>query len=293
MGIYPSGFDYGEYYLYSEKGWEVIPLGTESYTLASGVKQNAPIVITASGYEINTRDDPWARVDGSGKYEKVGYGYFATLSDGSYDTRYKQFALVPDAAGELIFNQPLPELVYVEYETGISGYYILDTLDLNPAIGHLDSGFFDYSSITDPQNLFLITTQSALRADTNDYAKLTASVFDVDFNKTEGITIIFELQNVNEYSNVGYLIPYLGSATRLDGSGLTIEVQETTDVAGRAHVRYYTIESQVGAQIIKAYYQDSSGIYDTVLIGQSAVGEAVGSGFVLDHSLLNSDDYLV
>ncbi len=289
MSVDPSGFEYGEYYLYSEKAYELASIGVDSHTLASGVYQNAPIIVTSSGYETTRVEDTWGRVDGEGKYTKVGYGYFTTLSDGTYDTSCKEFALHPDSSGEIIFNQTLSEHVFIEYESGPSGYYILDDLDLNPVRGQTGGGFLGYSSVTDPESLYLMTTQSTLRADGFQHAKIIATLFDSDFDRISGKAIIFELQNVNVYSNLGELAPIGGSITRLGGSGLPIEIIETTNTRGEATAKFIT-KDNAGTQDIKAYYQDASGIYDVVRIALINLAE---DPFTLDLSFLDSLDYLI
>ena len=95
MLVSPSGFYYGEYYLYSSKQWEMAPSGVSSHVLVSGVTQNAPVVVTSSGLQESQPQDPWARCDGAGKYEKVGFGNFTGGS--------KQFALRPDCSGNIVF----------------------------------------------------------------------------------------------------------------------------------------------------------------------------------------------
>ena len=284
-----SGFKYIEYYLYSEKAYEVAASGASYYLLNHGVYQNAPIVVTSSGCETTSVSDAWAQIDGSGKYNKVGYGDFSTLADGSFDSSAKEFALHPDSSGKLMFNQTLSEHVFVEYESGPSGYYLLDSLDFNPIRGQVETGFVHFSDVTDPASLYLMTSQSTIKADRKQRAKLTASLFDIDFDRVADRKIVFEVQSVNEYTTLGYLEPGGGTVTKSDGSGLPIEITETTDTRGEAHVKYLGLQGNPGIQQLKAYYLDSSGIYDTVQIGQFYFSEGP---FVLDLSLLDTLDYL-
>ena len=51
----PSGMGlYKEHYLYSDKAWEMAPSGFSYYNLHGTPKQNAPIVVTSSGFETTT-----------------------------------------------------------------------------------------------------------------------------------------------------------------------------------------------------------------------------------------------
>ncbi len=95
-----SGFLAREYYLYADKQWETLPIGISSYSLDSGVKQNAPIVITSSGWETTKPTDPWAQVEGSGKWQKRGYGFFTVTPAGVYDTSVKEFTVNPSSSGK-------------------------------------------------------------------------------------------------------------------------------------------------------------------------------------------------
>ena len=280
---------YKELYLYSEKAWEIMPASIISFTLASGVKQNAPIVVTSSGWETTLPTDPWGEISGSGRWEKVGYGYFSLTPTGSYDMARKEFALEPGPTGTLVFNQPLPETTFVEYEAGASGYYILDSLDFNPIRDEAESGFLHYSKVTDPETLYLMTTQNALYSDGFRTAKLVASLFDVDFDRVSNKEIIFEIQNVNDWTDKGYLVPNKGSTYASDGSGIVTQIKETTNTHGEAAVTYKTFSGVTDIQNIKAYYLASSGVYDIVQIAQYYPSS---DEFELDTSSLDTNDYL-
>lgn len=290
---WPSGFKYREYYLYSNKAYEMAPSGVNFCLLEHAVQQNAPIVVTSSGYETTYATDAWAQLEGSGKYNKKGYGHFTVTAAGSIVSDVNEFALHPDSSGRLVFNDTLNENVFIEYESGPSGYYVLDSVDFNPVRGEADSGFLHFSSVTDPNSLFLFTTQSLLRADDKHSAKLTATLYDSDYDRISNKDIIFELENVgyyiDDYSELGYLVPTKGSTYKVDASGLIVEIKETTDNKGEAHVSFLGNKGKTGLQSIKAYYLDSSGIYDKVEVALFYWQEGP---FTLDISLLDSLDYL-
>ena len=284
---------YKELYLYANKVWEipVIPwAGITSFTFASGVMQNAPIIVTSSGWHTTRPQDPWGEISGSGRWDKVGYGHFSLTPTGSYDASRREFALEPGPTGTIIFNQPITEPIFIEYESDPSGYYILDTLDFNPVMNEAESGFLHYSEVTDPTDLYLMTTQNALYSDGFRTTRLVASLFDVDFDRISGKDIIFEIQNVNIWTDKGYLVPYEGSVNATDGSGLAIEVKETTNTHGDAMVTYKTFLGITDVQHIKAYYLDSSGIYDIVQLAQYYPSS---DPFELDTSSLDTNDYLI
>lgn len=290
MTIQPSGFKYEEFYLYADKAWEMAPIGVSEYTLASGVQQNAPVICTASGFETTTPPEPWGQVSGSGKYQKMGYGYFDTLDDGTWDTSVNQFALHPDSSGKVVFNQTLLENVFIEYEAGASGSYIMDSVNYNPIMDEIDSGFIHFSKITDPTSLYLISSQPILLADGFQRSRLTATIFDEDFDRVPEKEIVFEIQNMNgPYSELGYLEPTDGTVIAVDPSGNSIRVQETTNRRGEARARYVAAIRQTGIQTIKAYLLDASGIYDTARILQYYV---ISGPFILDFSMLDTLDYL-
>ena len=107
MTLPPSGFIYNEFYLYANKQWDVVPSGSLSHTLASGVLQNAPVIITSSGYETTTPSEPWGQIGGSGRWTKRGHGFFTVTPAGVYDTSVNEFTMNPSAAGKIEFNQVL------------------------------------------------------------------------------------------------------------------------------------------------------------------------------------------
>jgi len=288
-----SGFNYDEYYLYAKKTWEDIPIGVSIFTLASGVFQNAPIVVTSSGYET-TLPYPWAQVSGSGKYTKVGRGYFTLDSAGIFDTSCDEFYLDPDNNKKLVFNKTLDEHLFVEYETQASGYYVMNTLDFRPERGHMETDFLDFSYVSHPDSLYLITTQKEILGDGFQTAKLIATVFDDDYDRVRDVNVVFELQGISDYVVYGYLEPYEGTHYMTDPSGFAMQVLEKTDAAGRATVKYKALKGQQGVQDVKAYCLGASGVDDTAKIAQVYSSAAVtGSGFILNQSLLDSNDYLV
>ena len=280
---------YKELYLYANKMWEVAPAGVSTFTFASGVMQNAPIIVTPSGWHTTLQGDPWGEISGSGRWEKVGYGHFSLTPTGSYDVARKEFALEPGPTGTLIFNQVLPTPTFIEYEAGASGYYILDTLDFNPIMNEAESGFLHYSEVSAPETLYLMTTQNALYSDGFRTARLVASLFDVDFDRVSDKDIIFEIQNVNTWTDKGYLVPNKGSVYVNDASGIATQVKETTNTHGEAMVTYQTFSGITDIQNIKAYYLTSSGVYDIVQIAQYYPSS---DPFELDTSSLDTDDYL-
>jgi len=290
--VFPSGVIYNEYYLYSQKAWEMAPVGSTFYELENKVQQNAPIVVTSSGWETTSSSDPWAQLDGSGKYIKRGFGRFTTISDGSYDTSKYEFSLHPDSSGKIMFNKALTENVFIEYEAGPSGYYILDSLDLNPVRNEFDSGFLHHSQITDPAYLYLMVTQSTVYADGFQNVKSIATLFDEDYDRIPEKQIIFELVTTQgDWSELGYLQPTSsnGSVYELDASGYAYSVIETTSRKGEAMVKYIPHAKKTGIQTIKAYYSGVSGIYDLVQVAQYYYS---AEPFVLDLSLLDTLDYL-
>jgi hypothetical protein len=206
-----TGLRYHEYYLYSEKEWEMAPIGAESFSLAYPVLQNAPVVITPSGYETTTADDPWAKTSGTEKYTKVGYGYFGTNT--------KEFSLSPSSSGTIVFNGPLCENVYIEYEAGPSGYYIYKSVDYNPIRNEAEGGFLHFSKVTDPDSIVLTASRSSMRADGQQGCKLTAIVYDEDYDRVPGASVVFEIQELKPpcsgslgvWSEFGYLVPNVGS----------------------------------------------------------------------------------
>lgn len=290
----PSGTVYGEYYLYSNKAWEMAPSGVSFVNLQNAIMQNAPIVITPSGYETTSPVEAWAKVSGAEKYQKVGYGYFDVLPNGQYDPESKQFAMSPDASGKLVFNGPLRENVYIEYEAGASGYYIVNTIDYNPIRAEVAGGFVHFSQTTEPAFISLSASQTSLIADGYDNCTITAILFDADLDRVPNKGVIFEIQNLplDYWSEYGYLTPNEGTVLVSDPSGYAVYVEEQTNSRGEVHVHYVTHESKAGVPQIKAYYDDpagASGVYDIVGFYQFYLSS---QPFTLDVSLLDTIDYL-
>jgi hypothetical protein len=286
----PSGIIYSEYYLYSDKVWEAIPSGVTFFNLSTPVQQNAPIVVTSSGYEVELTS-PWAKTQGTGKWEKVGFGSFTTKADGTYDTAHNEFALQPDASGKLIFNKMLGEHLYVEYEGGPSGYYTMTSLDYNPIRNEVGGGFVHFSRVYDATSLFITSSQGSILADGFQGCTLTATLYDKNFDRVADKDIIFEmlyLTNSN-WAELGNLLPTHGIATSLDASGVAYKIKETTNGRGEARAKYVTHYQKAGVQWVKAYYNDASGISDITNFAQYFMSVAP---FTLDISMLDSLDYL-
>jgi hypothetical protein len=295
-----SGLKYNEYYLYSNKSWEMAPSGVSFFNLAGPVLQNAPIIVTPSGYEETTSGQPWGKANGPWKYNKVGFGHFDLLAHGQYNPDAKQFSLAPDSSGKLIFNSALRENVYIEYESGPSGYYIMDTVDYNPIRNEVEGGFIHFSETSDPTDLFLTASRSSIRADGYQGCVLTATLYDPDFDRVPDKNIIFEIQELiagtspgggplGVWSELGYMTPNVGTIMATDASGCAISIQEQTSTRGEAHVHYITRDLKTGIVQIKAYYTAASGIYDTARIAQYYLSS---SPFILDISMLDTLDYL-
>jgi hypothetical protein len=276
---------YNEYYLYSQKRWEMAPAGCIEYALASGVMQNAPVVVTASGLQTTDPLDPWAQTNGLGKYSKVGYGYFTLISPGQPDPGKREFALHPDASGKLVFNSPLLENVFIEYEASPSGYYILDTLDLNPIRNKVESGFIHMSISTEPASIFLSATHSTLVADGVHFTRIVATLYDSNSDTIPDENVIFYIPD----DFLGQLEPTYGTGIQVGPSGHFIKIRETTDSKGRARVKYTSINTQSGTQVIKAYYEQDPLVANYISIVQTYLVE---NPFILDVSLLDSLDYL-
>ncbi len=299
----PSGALYNEYYLYSNKAWEMAPSGVSFYNLRYASLQNAPVVVTASGMETTTSTDPWAQITGSGKYEKVGYGYFTLLPNGQYNQNSYEFAVHPDSSGKLVFNGLLKENVFIEYESGASGYYIMENIDYNPVRSEVQGGFVHFSQTTDPTNLFLSASQNSIRADGFQGCTLTSTLYDESFDRVPEKTIVFEIQKLlpatgplgyttGTWSELGKITPNAGTITSFDASGVPIIVEETTNRRGEAHVHYVTNDRKTGIVQIKAYYKNpngASGIFDIAGFAQYYM---TNDPFTLDISLLDTLDYL-
>lgn len=288
----PSGFKYQEYYLYSNKQWEMAPVGVSFYNLTSAVHQNAPIVITASGFETTSQDHPWAQTSGLGKYDKVGYGYFHLLDNGQYDPNAREFTLSPDSSGKIIFNGILTENVYIEYEGGPSGYYIMDNIDYNPIRGEAEGGFVHFSQPTNPATLFMSASQGAILADGYRGCTLTATLYDTNFDRVPDASVVFEIQNLvnNDWSELGYLTQHNGTVLSVDSSGYNVSIRETTNRRGEVSVKYTSHNEKSGIAQVKAYYLEASGIFDSARFAQYYLS---AQPFMLDWSLLDTLDYLI
>lgn len=304
LGPDPSGMVYDEYYLYSNKSYEMAPSGVSFYNCQHAILQNAPVVVTPSGYETTYAGEPWARVNGQEKYSKVGFGYFDMLPNGQYNPDAREFAISPDASGKLVFNGILKENVYVEYEAGASGYYILEDIDYNPIRAEVKGGFVHFSQTTEPASLALTASQNSLIADGYQGCTITASLYDVDFDMVPNKAILFEVQNqqpartpsgysmTDKWSDLGYIIPNEGTITDVDASGYAVSITEVTNKRGECHVQYLTHLGQTGVFQIKAHYVDpagASGIYDLAYVAQFYL---TSQPFTLDVSLLDTLDYL-
>jgi len=296
MTLAPSGFINKEYYLYSDKQWEAIPSGVISYSLASGIMQNAPVVITSSGWEGTNPEDPWALLEGSGKWDPRGYGFFTTTLEGNYDTSVKEFSVNPGASGKLEFNQRTTDILFVEYEAGPSGYYSVDTINVNPIMRETDSGFLQIANVGPPAYLNLKATQSILKGDGYHTSNLMATLYDQDLNRLSGKEIVFEmLFDLADYSgpftDTGYLIPGKidGEVYKVHPSGFVSETIATTDNFGQATASCSTFAHRDGWMVFKAYYLGASGVFDVteVVAYRWRRGQ-----FILDYSMLDGLDYL-
>jgi hypothetical protein len=289
-----TGLRYHEYYLYSEKAWEMAPSGVETFTLSTRPLQNAPVVVTPSGMQVTNPSDVWSKVSGPEKYEKVGYGYFDLLEDGSFDRSIRQFSIYPDSSGALLFNGPLRENVYIEYEAGPSGYYIQTSRDYNPIRNEADSGFLHFSKITDPMWMDLRSSRSSFKADGQQSCVLTATVYDEDYDRVPNKHVVFEIQwLINQtytvWSELGAIAPTAGIETQIDASGQCVQVLETSNSRGEAYATYTPAVGKSGLPVIKAYYQEASGVFALVSFSQYYIAS---NPFTLDVSQLDTFDYL-
>jgi len=296
MTLPPSGFIYNEYYLYADKIWEAIPSGVIAYTLAYPVLQNAPVIITSSGYESTTAAEPWGFMDGPGKWKPRGYGFMTTLSDGTYDATVKEYTMNPASSGKIDFNQETDEITYVEYEAYPSGYYYVEGLNANPILRETEGGFLQITSVGEPAYINLKATQSVLKGDSYHTSKLMATLYDQDLNRLYNQEIIFEmLFDLEDYSgphpDTGYLIPGKdnGAVYKVHPSGFVSETVAYTDKFGQATADCSTFAYRDGWMVIKAYYAQASGIYDTTEI--IAYRWRRGQ-FILDYSMLDGLDFL-
>jgi hypothetical protein len=295
-----TGLRYHEYYLYSEKAWELAPSGASEYQLSQQPLQNAPVVVTPTGMQITSPMDTWSKVSGPEKYEKVGYGYFTLLPDGSYDRSVKQFSIFPDSSGAMLFNGPLKEDVYIEYEAGANGYHLLDSIDYNPIRNEVDSGFLHFSKVTDPAHISVMPSRTQVKADGIQGVKLTATVYDEDYDRVPSKNVVFEVENLVSYgtspsgavppwSALGGLLPTTGQCLTVDASGQCVRVLELSESRGEAYVNWKSNIGQAGTPIIKAYYQEASGVFAEAGFLQYYIKS---DPFVLDVSQLDTYDYL-
>jgi len=292
----PSGIIFDEYYLYAAKQWEVIPSGVTAYITASGMLQNAPVIVTASGYSTTTPEDPWGQIQGSGKWTYRAFGKFTVDPAGAYDASKYEYTVDPSASGRVVFNQATPEITYVEYESSDSGYYYVDTIDLNPIMRETDGGFLQIAEVSNPAYMSLESTQSILKADGFQRATLTATLYDSALNRVSNKPVVFEMIfNVDSTSGPWPGIGYLhygalnGSNYKINASGNPIETLATTNTFGQCTATFLTNQNESGRAIIKAYYLDASGVSDYVDI---IMYKWERGPFILDKSILDSLDYL-
>ena len=286
MFIPPSGLYYGEYYLYSDKQWVMAPSGVSTCLLASGVMQNAPVIITSSGYIETQPQDAFARYDGQRKYNKVGYGNFSLLENGYPDPTSREFALHPNASGMVVFATTLKENVFIEYEAGISSYYTLTSVDLNPMRNQFKSGFISFSNETVPVSIDISATNTELTSDGAQKTNIIATMLDANNDACPNQDLIFSIAD----AFISYLTPIdNGVVTGVDASGTVIGITNITNSKGQARVSYWPIEGQSGAQVVTASWGQNRNIFGYVVITQAYT---LGNPFVLDVSALDSADYL-
>ncbi len=296
MTLPPSGFIYNEHYLYADKQWESVPSGVSVYALSSGVLQNAPVVATSSGYETTAPGDPWAQLEGSGKWQKRAYGYFTVTAAGEYDTSVREFTMNPASSGKIEFNQTLDEPVFVEYEAWPSGYYDVANININPVMRETDSGFLQITSVGDPAHLSVKATQSILKGDGFRKANIMATLYDENLNRLADKKIIFEMMfhigdHAGPFEDTGYLIPGRldGDTYKIHPSGFVSETYAYTDKFGQASTHFTTFEAKDGWSVFKAYYAEASGVFDTTEI---VCYRWRRGPFILDYSMLDGLDYL-
>jgi hypothetical protein len=296
MLLSTSGFVYNEYYLYADKQWEVIPSGVKTFELRKPILQNAPVVVTSSGWQVSGPEDPWTYIGGSGKWDKRGYGHFTITPAGVYDTSVKEFSVNPSSSGRLEFNQRTTENLTVEYEAFPSGYYYVDDFNVNPIMREVESGFLQICELGSPTHLSLKSTQSILKGDSFHRANLIATLYDSDLKKIEGEKIIFEMlfyvdPDAGPYEDVGYLIPGLidGETYKIHPSGFVSETYAYTNKFGQATAQFCTFAKRDGWAVFKAYYAEASGIFDTT---ELVCYRWRRGPFILDYSMLDGLDYL-
>lgn len=292
----PSGIIYDEYYLYADKQWEVIPSGVSTYVASSGMLQNAPVILTASGFATTLPEDPWGQMEGSGKWTQRSFGGFTVDAAGAYDTTKNEYTIDPASSGKIIFNQNIPEIMYVEYEASASGYHYVDTIDINPVTRETDGGFLQIAEITEVAYLSLEATQSILKSDGFQRSLLTATLWDHNLNRVKDKTVVFEmLFNINPvtgpWEDIGQLETgkLEGATYKVHPSGFISETTAVTNNFGQCTATFLTNPDKDGIASFKAYYLSASGIFDIIDI----VMYRWSSGpFILDQSLLDALDFL-
>lgn len=290
--ISPSGFIFNEYYLYSEKGFEIAPSGVAQLLLASGVKQNAPVIATSSGAESTSPCDPWAQYNGSGKWDQVAYGAFATTPEGAFDITKKEFSLNPDASGRLIvFNQTLTENVGIEYEAGPSGYHMVQDFDLVPAVDHTRGGFLNISNHLPAVSVYVETSKGILQADGYQTAVILATVFDKNNNRVDNQEVYFEVEQPGfDATEIATLAPGPGGEIiNIDASGRFSKISGTTNIYGQTSCDIKGRKEFPGTSTVKAYLPCASGSFDKVDVAFYYFNL---EAFILDVSLLDGGDYL-
>lgn len=282
--ISPSGFNYSEYYLYAQKNWQMAPSGVSYYVLASGVQQNAPVIITSSGLQETSATDPFGRYDGRGKYGKVGFGNFTSTN---------QFALNPSASGLISFSEPLTENVFIEYEAGNSSYYTLSSIDLNPMRNQFDSGFISFSANTYPTTVIVAATNTTLTSNGAQKTNILATLLDANGDGVPNQPLVFWIPS----ASFSYLEPIDNGVVTTVIDGYPTQVTNTTNPKGQARCSYWPINGLSGTQNVYASWQTS---YNNVAGGVQVKQEyTLGNPFLLasgvldpSGSLLNSQDYL-
>ena len=282
---YPP-FDYKELYLYSVKKWEMAPSGVSSYDLSSAVMQNAPVVITSSGHETTKSSDPWAQTTGDNKYNKVGFGDFSVLASGLVDASKYEFALYPESSGTIVFNSPIKENVYIEYESGPSGYYISTSEDINPVFNEVSGGFIHFAASLNPGSIYVSSNKAMINADGSSFARITATAYDANFERVPGVGVIFMVPD----SLMGTLKPERGTVYSVDPSGYTVGVREVTNGNGVARATYFPTYGQSGDSVVYASWDgDTVNVSNFVIIEQFAY---ILGPFQMDVSNLDGFNYL-
>jgi hypothetical protein len=254
----------------------MIPSGVSSYVTASGMMQNAPVIITSSGLQETQPSDPFARYDGRGKYKKVGFGNFSIQDNGSPVPNSMEFALQPDCSGYIVFANHLAENVYVEYEGEDSPYYTYTAIDLNPMRNDFSDGFISFSNDTDPVSIHMAATNTLLTANGSQKTNIIATMLDENDDACVGQPIIFSMAD----AYISYLEPInTGVVKTVNASGLPYVISDTTNGKGQARCQYWPINGQSGAQVVIASWGEDAGIFGYVVINQEY---SSGSPFYLN-----------